>query len=504
MKVLSLVVLLIFLVNGVDSVCKCAKLSKSKLKSTKEVSSINEPRDNVTSKACNPTACIYTLTAITKKGDPIIGGVIYNLKNFQKTNATLKFYNGKKAVGKYFFKISGKTNDTDKIVIPSSTGKYITISYSIDSKITKKFPTFIYYANLVKEKIISTTVSPTDNKLIKIEANEDEEGSILNGEELHGNVALILDMGSQNISKLLEIGSEIIKEITLDQSFYIEYYHFYLVLYKNGQVFRVNGLNTKEDLTSIVANMTENVDLKPDYQKINSLGVFLFDAFDKSKESENYQKVAIFVTDNNKFQPNYAKPIPSKPVNFFDMGDIHPVFINFNKDQTAQECYALRNILFSGTISNLVILHDYVTSSYLFESILTNGNRLCNLDQLFNDTSASNQSNFTFPVNDRKSNDCIYHKRYCNNMLFNIYCDKVNTALPIALQINFFDIETNIDTISIYNDAQDLITSISGHQVSNLKMDIFNSAYVKISFETDFKFVFYGGSLAFENCILRS
>uniref|UniRef100_A0AC35U3T8 Late transcription factor 1 n=1 Tax=Rhabditophanes sp. KR3021 TaxID=114890 RepID=A0AC35U3T8_9BILA len=232
---------------------------------------------------------------------------------------------------------------------------------------------------------------------------------------------------------------------------------------------------------------------------INSLGHFLNTIFEESKiVRQNTQRLAIIVTDNEDIIIGEAEKDEFRSDHNLNLADIHPVFVNFNKNKTASEIYLLSGIKFSGTDSNLIVFHNYINNEELFVKVLLDGNVLCAKNESMPETT---KNSAIFPIiygNNKKG------RRYCNNMKITTFCKIIDINVPIVVTINNMDIQPQKDLISIFDDNSNLRSVISGHQISGLNVTIPDSKFVKVVFTTGPTKVYYGGQITFDNCIVDS
>uniref|UniRef100_A0AC35U2I7 VWFA domain-containing protein n=1 Tax=Rhabditophanes sp. KR3021 TaxID=114890 RepID=A0AC35U2I7_9BILA len=522
MKLVYSYLLFAALVGQVSAACKCTTFLKPTLISQYDYSVLYYPRDNITSMPCNPVKCIYTLEINEK--DHGIGGNIYYVRNFVKSKASLKFYNGRDIAATPYFQLDENTKNSDLTVTHPSYDQFITMVLEVDPAVVKDFPTFIYYPTGSKQGSTTTTTTTTTTpvpttrttRVSTTTTQVPETTSITTAElpiilhspiasdpvllpkyQLEGDLVLLLDINSTNIVRLAKIAQNLINSIDITPFIDSENVRVNLVLYNNGAILPYGWNLDQESLNLITGDLLKQFENEFNAFNIISLGPFLSTVFEESKVlRKNVQRVAIFVTDNEHVK--HLKTFNDETfvlTDLFDSDDIHPVFVNFNGNVDAERVYASSNIQFTGTASNAVVYHDYTNTSNLLESVLLNGNVLCNADRLI--TTSNHQVSIP-------NNELNFKKRYCNNMNVVTYCDIIDLAQPITVFFEQFDIEPQQDTVSVFDGKYILQNLISGHKIDQLKVTVLNSSLVRVVFNTGSSKVFGGGNYHFGNCIIRA
>uniref|UniRef100_A0AC35TV13 VWFA domain-containing protein n=1 Tax=Rhabditophanes sp. KR3021 TaxID=114890 RepID=A0AC35TV13_9BILA len=489
MRLLYSFLLLSGFVGQASATCKCSTFLKPNLISQYDYSVLHYPRDNVTAMPCNPVKCIYTLGINELHG---ITGNIYYVRNFEKSKATLKFYNGNDLSTTPYFELDQNTKNSDLIVTRPSYDQFITIVLDVNNTVAKDFPTFIYYATGGKQGTTTTTTTTLSPIIVDTPVGSDSVAVVPPNVKFEGDIALLLDINSRNFTKLTEIAQDLINSVIITPFVDSQDARINVMLYNNGNVLPYGWNLDKTVLNLVVANLPRTLENNPNITSIISLGQFLSTQFLESKLTrQNVQRVALFVSDNEILQ--FDSNNTTSTVNYFDQNDIHPVFVNFNDNLSAKEAYDLANIKFSGSGSNSLVLQSFTNTYNLLNSILLNGNVLCNANGLI----SSSQNSISIPAVDQE-------KRYCNNMNVVTYCDIIDLAKPIGISIKQLDVEPQQDSVKVFDDKDSLQEFLSGRKINNLNLSVSKSVFVKVVFTTNQDKIFNGAKFTFDNCIIRA
>uniref|UniRef100_A0AC35U1K4 VWFA domain-containing protein n=1 Tax=Rhabditophanes sp. KR3021 TaxID=114890 RepID=A0AC35U1K4_9BILA len=497
MKLLYFFILLAGLVEQASAVCKCTSFSKPTIRSQYDYSVLVYPRDDVTEMPCNPVRCVYTIQTTKLSG---INGNVYYLRNFQKSRATLKFYNGNDLSADPYFKFDENSPNSELTITPLSDASFVTIVLDVNPALLQHFPTFIFYAtgfNATQKIRPSTTtttqipsVSTTQFSQTTLPTQPPiavSNVAVAENYNFEADLALILDINSSNFTKLSDIAQHLINSITITPIGDSQNARVNLILYDKGNLYPHGWTLNQKTLNLIAANLNKTFDNDLNVTNTISLAHLVSDIFEESKLTRpNVQRVALFVTDNQDIQvkSNFNNETFASS-NFFEKNDIHPVFLNFNDQIDATNGYTLANIQFTGTHSNLIVLHNYIDNADLFKNVLLNGNVLCNAEHYSNSIQTDG-----------------FNKRYCNNMHVVTYCDRIDLTKPIS--INFKQVETHQDSISIFDDKDVMQNSISGSKIGNFIVYVQDSAFIKVIFATNSSNVYKIPRFSYSNCVRRS
>uniref|UniRef100_A0AC35TQ19 CUB_2 domain-containing protein n=1 Tax=Rhabditophanes sp. KR3021 TaxID=114890 RepID=A0AC35TQ19_9BILA len=475
------------LLSPIYAVCKCNNFNTPKLPTKHSISILYYPRDDVTGLPCNPGRCEYTIELNTENAPFTgVGGTIYYLRNFLKSNASLKFYDD--FTSEPYYQLDNTTVNSDYHIVGHSYSKLVTIVLEVDPKITKDFPTFIYYATGGPQRILNVVLKDEQINFVPAIAESDIN---LSERDFEGDIALIVDINSKNLTKLTDVAFDFIQSLKMSMS--NQKSRVNLIYYNNGRIYSYGWNYEQDNLVSALINLKNNAISKLVYTRITSSGQYLSYIFGASKKiRQNFQRVAIFVSDiiYEKFEDK-----DSNSGDFFDAFDIHPVFVNLNEDVQVEGSFFTTDAQFSGSDSNILVLYDYVNNKHFMENIMLNGNRLCNAQNTIYQQKSNTLQVVSLPVANN-----INNKRYCNNQKVVTYCHRVNSAKHITIRLTDFKSEAGQDSIKIYNDKYEIQTYIAGLSSANVIID--NSAFVKVVFESSAAQVFTGGSYTFDNCMI--
>uniref|UniRef100_A0AC35TV72 VWFA domain-containing protein n=1 Tax=Rhabditophanes sp. KR3021 TaxID=114890 RepID=A0AC35TV72_9BILA len=442
-----------------------------------------------------------------------IGGNLYFVRNFKSSKASLQFFDGKDISGRPFYELKENTANSDWIKITPSYANVVTVVLKVDINCTKDFPSFIYYAT-GSEQRLTTTLAPTTSKAVGstttpttpvpvhnpvIAIQPSASDNITPVIHFEGDIALILDLGSQNISKVIETAYQLIYPLDINPSFVSNLARVNIIVYKNGTARPYAWNLPKEHLFYVLQNIQPEIDEEIYNSQITSFGSFLNTLFDETNTlRRNVQKVAILITDNDN---QFNETISSEQD--FDSSDIHPVLLNINTFLRATTNFTKTAKTFSGSISNQLILKDYAGPAEFLQTVLFNPATLCNIETVLMMQGLFNGTIFRFPLPASRTSG-LSNQRYCNNIILEFYCRPINSENPIIVHVNSAYLEPEQDFVKIYGedyDGETLFGVFSGFNIVNSTLSVPDVQFIRVLFQTNSNKIYQGIDIAFGNCI---
>uniref|UniRef100_A0A0N4Z0U3 VWFA domain-containing protein n=1 Tax=Parastrongyloides trichosuri TaxID=131310 RepID=A0A0N4Z0U3_PARTI len=481
-KFLSLFFVIFNLING-D--CNCGSMNPNPVTSVGGNSFLILPQDANGNDCIPAQPCTYQFW-FNVPDNIAIQGLIYNVGNFNSSQATLSFYDGNDASGTPYSVIDGSYEGNGLVNVPASLGKNITIVYNVLNK-AGTVPTFTYIASSTTN-VRTTTLPPTTTAPIPAGPSNIVPDSY----QSEGDIIIFVDLAS-NLQLLSQVGNDIVNSYYVNTDPTSISSRINLFLASSDQIITFGWSNTKEFSLKQFDNLPNLGINASSIEYTKDLGSKLKNAFEQSATVRpNVQRTLIFLTDNNNQITDQGTPSFANDVNTYD---IHPVLINVDPSKDVKS-FTKISTNFNGQNTNQLVALNYVNVSDLFENYLFNPVVLCSLNTL----GFSGTSSIQLPIQDSTS---VTFKNYCNYMNFVVICNgTLPTASDITLKLNSYNFEPNGDFITVYNDQNQPQAIFTGTSITDSTEVIKSTTFVKLVISSNNHRVYQGIDATFTGCTI--